>query len=50
MEMCVATARVMGEFPDKDDLGMLEESIHALINARLALFYCSATLTLAHWV
>ena len=34
MEMCVATARVMGEFPEEDDLGKLEESIHALIDAR----------------
>ena len=39
MEVCVATARAVGECAGEDDLGKLEESIQALINARSALFY-----------
>jgi len=36
-EMCTATARVMGEFPDQDELSKLDKSIQALMNARLGL-------------
>jgi len=36
VEMCAATARVMGEFPAQDDLEKLEHSIQGLLNARLA--------------
>jgi len=34
VEMCAATARVMGEFPAQDDLEKLEHSIQGLLNAR----------------